>query len=251
MSDHAPATDTPTDALYHRDSYLREFDAMVLHAGPEGVVLDRTAFFPGGGGQPADQGVLAWDDGEELVAALSKQGEQVLHRLGGGQGEPARIPDRGSRVRGKIDWKHRYALMRTHTALHILCGVIWRDYSSQVTGSSMKPLSGRMDFELEGMPADLAREFEAKVNAEITAGREVRVYSLPRAEALRIPDLVRTKVNLIPENIRDIRIVDIVGLDCQADGGTHVANTREVGQVRVVKHESKGRINKRLYIAVE
>jgi misacylated tRNA(Ala) deacylase len=242
--------DAPTEALYHTDSYLREFEAMVLRAAPEGVVLDRTAFFPGGGGQPADRGQLVWEELELEVGEMAKQGEQLLHRWKVSP-EGDVLPPFGARLHGRIDWEYRYALMRTHTALHMLCGVIWRDYGSQVTGSSMKPLSARMDFELEGMPAELARVIEEKVNAEIAASREIRISTLPRSEALAIPDLIRTKVNLLPETIREIRIVDIVGLDCQADGGTHVANTREVGRVRVVKHESKGRINKRLYIAVE
>lgn len=250
MTPSHEALSTPTEAIYHTDSYVREFEATVLRSGPAGVVLDRTAFFPGGGGQPADQGVLIWGGHEEPVAELRKDGDQVVHRLGRGS-EPPRHPEPGARVQGRLDWDHRYALMRTHTALHILCGVIWRDYESLVTGSSMKPLSARMDFELEGMPADLAHEIEEKVRLEIEASRTIRVYSISRQEALGIPDLVRTKVNLIPEAIREIRIVDIVGLDRQADGGTHVANTREVGRMRVVKHESKGRINKRLTIAIE
>lgn len=240
-----------TEALYHADAYLREFEAAVLAAGPDGVILDRTAFFPGGGGQPADRGALVWDGAEHRVVELAKRGEQVVHRLAAGPDGAAPGPPAGARVRGRLDWEHRHALMRTHTALHILCGVIWRDHGSQVTGSSMKPLAARMDFELEGMPADLARAIEEKVNLEVAAAREIQVRFLPREEALRIPDLIRTKVNLLPEAIRLIRIVDIAGLDCQADGGTHVANTREVGRVRVVKHESKGRINKRLYIAIE
>lgn len=240
------AATPPTRALYHEDSYVREFAATVLAAGPAGIVLDRTAFFPGGGGQPADRGILAWDGREHPVLEMAKRGGELLHRMT----PAAPLPAPGTPIRGALDWSHRYALMRTHTALHILCGVIWRDYGSQVTGSNMKPLAARMDFELEGMPRNLADEIEARVNTEIEIGREIRVTTLPRAEALAIPDLVRTKVNLLPAAILDIRIVDIVGLDCQADGGTHVANTREVGRVRVVKHESKGRINKRLYIEI-
>ncbi len=236
----------PTRALYHTDAYLREFAARVLAAGAPGVVLDQTAFFPGGGGQPADRGVLIWEGDEHPVTAMAKHGESHLHQLAAG----SPLPTVGAAIRGRLDWEHRHALMRTHTALHILCGVIWRDYGSQVTGSNMRPLRARMDFELEGMPKDLALEFEARVNAEIAAARDIRVYTLPRAEALAIPDLIRTKINLLPESIREIRIVDIVGLDCQADGGTHVTNTREVGQVRIVKHESKGRINKRVYLEI-
>jgi len=244
MDDHTSVP--PTRALFHEDSYQREFAATVLAAGPGGIALDRTAFFPGGGGQPADRGELDWDGHRHPVREMAKHGPTLWHRIA--PGSP--LPAPGTRVTGTLDWEHRYALMRTHTALHILCGVIWRDYGSQVTGSNMKPLAARMDFELEGMPKDLAAEIAARVNAEIELGREIRVSTLPRAEALAVPDLIRTKVNLLPAEIEEIRIVDIVGLDCQADGGTHVANTREVGRVQVVKHESKGRINKRLYIEI-
>lgn len=244
MSDHTPFA--PTRALFHEDSYRREFAATVVAAGAEGIVLDQTAFFPGGGGQPADRGDLIWEGGRFPVREMAKRGATLWHRIA--PGSP--LPAPGTRVTGALDWEHRYALMRTHTALHILCGVIWRDYGSPVTGSNMKPLAARMDFELEGMPKDLATEIVARVNTEIELGREIRVSTLPRAAALAIPDLVRTKVNLLPAEIQEIRIVDIVGLDCQADGGTHVASTREVGRVQVVKHESKGRINKRLYIEI-
>ena len=234
----------PPAAHYHIDAYEQELAATVTAADPAGVVLDRTIFFPGGGGQPADRGVLVWDGNEHPVLDMLKRGEDAVHRTAPPWPEP------GTAVRGRLDWEHRHALMRTHTALHILCGVIWRDFGAQVTGSNMKPLSARMDFELEGMPADLARTIEERVAVEIAADREIRVSFMPRAEAFAIPDLIRTKVNLIPESIAVLRIIDIVGLDCQADGGTHVRSTREVGGVRIVKHESKGRINKRLYLEV-
>ena len=160
-------------------------------------------------------------------------------------------PTAGEAVRGAIDWDRRYELMRTHTALHILCGVVWRDYGAQVTGGNMKPLSARMDFELESMSASFAKEVEELINAEVEAARPVHIRTLPRREAFEIPDLIRTKINLLPESITEVRTVDIDGLDIQADGGTHVANTQEVGTIRVLGHESKGRINKRLRIAVE
>ncbi len=234
----------PPAALYHIDAYQREFEATVTAADAAGVILDRTVFFPGGGGQPADRGVLFWEGSEHPVVEMMKRGEDAVHRT------PPPWPAPGTAVRGQLDWEHRHALMRTHTALHILCGIIWRDFGAQVTGSNMKPLSARMDFELEGMPADLPRTIEERVAAEIAADREIRVSFMPRAEALAIPDLIRTKVNLLPDAIAVIRIIDIVGLDCQADGGTHVRSTREVGRVRIVKHENKGRINKRLYLEV-
>lgn len=235
-----------TDLLCQSDAYLKEFDATVLVVNNDQVVLDRTAFYPRGGGQPSDHGTL-WSDGNEYrVLEVKKQGGEVWHKL-----DRAATFAAGAHVRGLIDWERRYNLMRTHTALHILCGVMWRDYHVSVTGGDMEPLSARMDFELEHMSADFARQVEEKVNAEVAAAREVRVKVLPREEAFQIPDLIRTKINLLPPDIFQVRTVEIVGLDLQADGGTHVANTREVGRIKIVGHESKGKINKRLRIAVE
>ena len=233
-----------TELLYLTDCYLREFEATVVATEGNRVALDRTAFYPGGGGQPADRGTLLWEDGKAQVVRLRRQGDLVWHEL---DIEP---PPVGVSVSGVLDWEHRYKLMRTHTALHILCGVIWRDYGALVTGGNMKPLAARMDFELEHMSADFAQEVEEKINAEVAAARPVKIYILPREEAFQIPDLIRTKVNLLPEGIRQVRIVEIEGLDMQADGGAHVANTREVGTIHIVGHESKGRINKRLRIAL-
>jgi len=233
-----------TESLFHVDAYMKEFDATVVEVAPKSVVLDRTAFYPGGGGQPADTGVLRGGAGEYRVIRTSRSGDNIVHEL---EGES---PAAGAAVHGVIDWERRYDLMRTHTALHILCGVVWRDYGAHVTGSDIKPLAARMDFELEQMSADFATEVEAASNKEVEAGRPVEAKTLPRAEAFEIPDLIRTKVNLLPESIPEIRTVDISGLDLQADGGLHVANTREVGTIRVVRHESKGRINKRLRIEV-
>jgi len=233
-----------TELLYLTDSYLKEFEATMVAVESNRVALDRTAFYPGGGGQPADGGRMLWDNGESQVIKVKKQEDQVWHGL---DVEP---PPVGTPVRGVLDWEHRYKLMRTHTALHILCGVIWRDYGALVTGGNMEPLAARMDFELEHMSADFAQEVEEKINAEVAATRPVKICILPREEAFQIPDLIRTKINLLPESIREVRIVEIEGLDMQADGGTHVANTREVGTIHVVGHESKGRINKRLRIAL-
>lgn len=234
-----------TDLLYLTDCYLKEFEGAVATVERDRVALDRTAFYPQGGGQATDQGKLLWDGGEAQVVKVKKQGALVWHKL---NAEP---PPVGTLVRGVLDWERRYKLMRTHTALHILCGVIWRDYGALVTGGNMKPLAARMDFELEHMSVDFAQEVEEKINAEVTAARPVKTYILPREEAFQIPDLIRTKINLLPDSIREVRVVEIEGLDTQADGGTHVANTREVGMIHVVGHESKGRINKRLRIALE
>jgi misacylated tRNA(Ala) deacylase len=234
-----------TELLYLSDCYMKAFEAEVVEVEGDRVVLDRTAFYPQGGGQPSDRGKLLWDDGQAQVAKVKKRGNRVWHKL---DVEP---PPVGTSVHGVLDWAHRYQLMRTHTALHILCGVIWRDYGASVTGGNMKPLAARMDFELEHMSVDFAQEVEEKINAEVAAARAVKTRILPREEAFQIPDLIRTKINLLPESIREVRVVEIEGLDLQADGGTHVANTREVGQIRVVGHESKGRINKRLRIALE
>ncbi|GIX47432.1 MAG: alanyl-tRNA editing protein AlaX [Candidatus Tectimicrobiota bacterium] len=232
--------------LYQSDSYLKTFEATVVAVDPgaQAVALDRTAFYPGGGGQPPDQGWLRVGEQALPVRTVRRQGEQVWHVLQGP------LPAVGTPVRGELDWARRYQLMRTHTALHILCGVVWRDYGALVTGGNMEPLKGRMDFEFETLRQELVREIEAKVNAEIEQGREVRVRLLPREEALQIPDLIRTKVNLLPPDITTVRVVEIVGLDVQADGGTHVANTREVGPVCIVNYQSKGRLNKRLHLAL-
>jgi misacylated tRNA(Ala) deacylase len=234
-----------TELIYHTDSYMREYVAQVLEAGPAGVVLDRTAFYPGGGGQPCDQGILEAGSRTWPVGGVRKENAVVIHSC---RGDP---PAAGERVRGRLDWDRRYALMRVHTALHVLCGVIWRDYGAHVTGGNMDVLRARMDFEFENMHQDLVREIEARVNREVEIAREVRVRLLPRDEALAIPDLIRTKINLLPEGLHEIRVVEIVGLDLQADGGTHLANTREVGAIRIVDYKSKGRINKRLEIALE
>ncbi len=234
-----------TELLYLQDSYLKEFDAAVVEVQGNGVVLDRTAFYPGGGGQPSDTGVLEAGGNEYMVSKVSRRDGKFFHEL------DRTPPPVGTRVGGRLDWNRRYRLMRTHTALHVLCGVVWRDYEAQVTGGDMKPLEARMDFELEHMTADFAREVEELINREVAAARPISTRVLPREEAFQIPDLIRTKINLLPESIKEVRVVDIEGLDLQADGGTHVANTREVGRIRVVGHESKGRINKRLRIAVE
>ena len=235
-----------THILCYEDSYLKSFDAAVTAVTRRGVVLDRTAFYPGGGGQPADTGTLTSDATEYIVKRVRRDGGHYVHETDGDH-----RPEAGAQVHGVIDWDRRYRLMRTHTALHILCGVVWRDFGAQVTGGNMEPLRARMDFELESMSADFAERMEELVNIEVSAERDVHVSVLPREDAFNIPDLIRTKINLLPPQITEVRIIDIDGLDLQADGGTHVANTREVGRIRVVGHESKGRINKRLRIAVD
>jgi misacylated tRNA(Ala) deacylase len=238
----------------YTDAYARSIEARVQAVDEGGedllVVLDRTVFYPGGGGQPPDRGLLlrASDGRSWTVRAARKSGGDIVHELEPEEGGPPLV---GDIVSVDLDWARRHALMRTHTALHALCGVVWRDYGALVTGGNMEPSSGRMDFEFERMSGDLVDEIEAKVNAELVAARDVRVNVLPRDEAFAIPDLIRTKVNLLPPGIDEIRTIEIVGLDLQADGGTHVANTREVGRIRVTGYESKGRINKRIRIALE
>jgi misacylated tRNA(Ala) deacylase len=231
-----------TEQLYLLDSYVKEFEAEVVETDGQDVALDRTAFYPGGGGQPHDTGQLSWEGGASPVVKVKKRGPQVWHTLEGV------VPAEGTAVHGTLDWARRYQLMRTHTALHVLCGVVWRDYGASVTGGNMEPLKGRMDFEFETMHKELVAEIEARVNEEIEKEHPVKILILPRAEAFEIPDLIRTKINLLPPQIQEVRTVEIVGLDLQADGGTHVANTSEVGTVRVVDYKSKGAINKRIYI---
>lgn len=233
-----------TQLLYQTDSYLREFTATVVSHFPDqnGVVLDQTAFYPGGGGQPNDVGQLVAGERSYTVSSVARGNVHII------EGE---LPLVGTSVKGVLDWERRYKLMRTHTAMHILCGVVWRDYAASVTGGNMEPLNGRMDFEFERLQKELADEIEARINAEVAAARAIRVQILPREEAFQIPDLIRTKINLLPPGISEVRTVEIVGLDLQADGGTHVANTREVGRIRMTDYKSKGGINKRIYIELE
>jgi len=232
-----------SDLLYLRDAYLRSFTATVTAVDGEGgrVALDRTAFYATGGGQPHDTGSLAG----MRVTEVRKEGDHVWHALEGGP-----LPAVGDEVAGEIDWDRRHALMRTHTALHVLCGVIWNEWGTAVTGGNMEPLSARMDFEFDPLPEGFGATVEQRVNEELAAARPIEVSFLPRATAVADDDLIRTKVNLIPENVSEIRVVDIVGLDKQADGGTHVASTDEVGRIRVLKTESKGKGNKRIRIEV-
>jgi misacylated tRNA(Ala) deacylase len=239
--------------LCYSDAYARSVQARVEAIDESGpaplLVLDRTVFYPGGGGQPPDHGLLlrAMDGRTWTVRAARKSGSDIVHEL---EPSPDGPPARDDVLTVDIDWARRYALMRTHTALHALCGVVWRDYGALVTGGNMEPGGGRMDFEFERMSGDLVDDIEARVNEELRSKRDVRVNVLPREEAFAIPDLIRTKVNLLPEGIDEIRTIEIVGLDLQADGGTHVSNTSEVGGIRVTGYESKGRINKRIRIAL-
>ena len=237
-----------TELLFLNDAYVSEFDAVVAEVTDDGAVaLDRTVFYIGGGGQPCDVGTLTDPAAgiEYKVTQVGRSGGAVVHTVEGDE-----TPAVGITVHGRIDWDRRYLLMRTHTALHILCGVVWRDYGALVTGGDMRPGAARMDFELENMSAEFAEEVESRINAEVEQGRDIGVGSMGRPEADAHPDLIRTKINLLPASIAEVRTIDIVGLDLQADGGTHVHNTREVGRINVVGHESKGRINKRLRIAL-
>jgi misacylated tRNA(Ala) deacylase len=233
-----------TEPLYHTDAYLKEFDAVVTAVDGNAVAFDRTAFYPGGGGQPNDVGELSADEQSWVVTKVRKTGADIWHELDGAP------PAAGTTVHGRLDWTRRHQLMRTHTAMHILCGVIFRDYGVSVTGGNMEPLKGRMDFEFESMRQEFVREIEAKINVEVAADRPLKVKILPREEAFQIPDLIRTKINLLPPGIPLVRTVEIVGLDLQADGGTHVANTREVGRIRIVDYKSKGKINKRIEVVI-
>lgn len=238
-----------TTLIYQTDAYLKEFSAIITSVDVEtrAIVLDQSAFYPGGGGQPCDFGSLEVAGVIYSVEKVKKQGDDVLHFLGGT--DP--LPAPNSVVNGTLDWARRYQLMRTHTALHILCGTVFRDYGAKVTGGDMDPLKGRMDFEFENMRGELVKAIETATNLEVQQGREIRVRILPRDEAFQIPDLIRTKINLLPEGIMQVRTVEIVGLDLQADGGTHVMNTSEVGTIKVTDYKSKGAINKRIYIEIE
>ena len=236
-----------TEPLFYTDSYLRDFQAVVIAVRPDGVTLDRTAFYPRGGGQPSDTGELCAPGQVWPVTAVRRQGGDIVHRL---EGEP---PPAGTSVTGHLDWDLRFAFMRLHTALHALSGVVWTGWQADVTGSHIYDdgAKARMDFSLEGVRInDVRDEIEERLNSSLAAARPVRAYELPRAEALDLPDLIRTHVNLVPAHIPNIRIVEIEGLDRQADGGTHVANTSEIGRVAIVNAANKGRINRRLEIAL-
>jgi misacylated tRNA(Ala) deacylase len=236
-----------TTPIFQTDSYVKEFEARIVEIDSEedAVALDRTAFYPGGGGQPHDIGQLIIDGDRLAVTSVKRQRDLIFHRL---EGE---LPETGAEISGVLNWDRRYKLMRTHTANHILCGVIWRDYGASVTGGSMEPLKSRMDFEFETLRAELIKEIEEKINIEVENARDVIIKILPREEAFRIPDLIRTKINLLPEGITEVRTVEIAGLDLQADGGTHVANTREVGKIHIPDYKSKGRINKRIHLQLD
>jgi misacylated tRNA(Ala) deacylase len=231
-----------TEELFSTDAYARSCEAMVAEVTEDGLVLDRTVFYARGGGQPGDTGLIRWDGGTVPVTDTVKRDGRVLHVLDG------EAPPAGTAVTAEIDWDRRHTLMRTHTALHALSAVIFRDHDAKVTGGNMEPGVARMDFELETIDAEFGRRVEEVLNAELAADRPVHVGFLPRAEALSDPDLIRTKVNLIPESVDPIRVIEIEGLDKQADGGTHVRSTGEVGVVRVAKTENKGKAFKRMRI---
>ena len=235
-----------TELLYQTDAYLKEFTARVTAVDGQRVALDRTAFYATSGGQPYDTGTLGDGTRTWEVTDVRREGDDVWHTLSG-EGVPAV----GDTLTGRIDWQRRYRLMRTHTALHLLCGVVFRDYGAQVTGGNMDTDEGRLDFELKDFTPELAQQIVDAVNQEVAADRPVEVRILPRAEAFQIPDLIRTKINLLPEGITQVRTVNIVGLDLQADGGTHVARTAEVGTVKLLKTRSKGASNKRIIIGLE
>jgi misacylated tRNA(Ala) deacylase len=233
-----------TERLDLVDPTLREWSCVVLHADAEqGIVLDRSAFYPGGGGQPPDHGVLLWQGVQTRIAGTRKGDDLWLIPA---EGDP--LPPAGTAVTGAVEDNRRTLLMRTHSGLHVLCGVVFRDFGALVTGGNMEPGEARMDFNLPEVPADFKTRLEELVNAEVSADRRVLATVLPRAEALALPDIIRTQSNLIPADEQEIRIVDIVGLDVQADGGTHVATTAQIGKLQVVKVESKGKANRRVRV---
>ena len=234
-----------THRLELDDQTLREWEAQVLGASPEGIVLDRSAFYPGGGGQPPDHGVLLWGGVQTRIVDARKGDDLYLIPA---EGDP--LPAPGTPVRGAVEDERRTALMRTHSGLHVLCGVVFRDFGAPVTGGNMEPLTARMDFNLPDIPPGFRDAVEAACNAEVQADRRIDVRVLPRDEAFALPDIIRTATNLVPPGVTDVRIVDIVGLDQQADGGTHVASTRQVGRIEVIKVENKGKGFRRLRIRI-
>lgn len=235
-----------TERLDLASATLREWDATVLDSSPDGIVLDRSAFYPGGGGQPPDHGVLIWSGVQTRIAGSRRGDDPVLIPI---EGDP--VPSAGTRVRGALEDGRRTALMRTHSGLHLLSGVVFRDFGALVTGGNMEPFEARMDFNLPEVPTGFKEAVAAACAAEVAANRAIEVSTLPREQALQIPDIIRTATNLLPDDLEVVRIVDIVGLDTQADGGTHVASTSQIGRIEVVKVESKGRGYRRLRIRIE
>jgi misacylated tRNA(Ala) deacylase len=233
-----------TELLYLRDHYLREFDANVVGVEADLVTLDKTLFYPAGGGQPNDTGILRWGAGECKVVDVSKRTGAVLHKVDG------MAPPRGEVIHGTIDWERRYVFMRYHSALHVLCGLVYHMYGGLVTGGQIYPDKARMDFDLQDLSSDRVAEIEKACNNEIQASRPIVVRFLPREEAMKQPDLIRTKINLLPPEIAEVRVVEIEGLDVQADGGTHVANTKEIQSIKVVRTTNKGRMNRRMEIVL-
>jgi misacylated tRNA(Ala) deacylase len=234
-----------TEELFSDDSYTREFKAHVVRLDGRELILDRTAFYPGGGGQPADKGSIGIGPVRANVVDARREGGNVVHVL------DTAIPDTVRDLKGTLDWERRYAHMRYHTALHVLSGVIWRNFEAKVTGGQMRTDRARMDFSFPGeWTAGVVTEIERLTNKALAEDRPVKVYELERGEALADPDLIRTQVNLVPERVKRIRVVQIEGLDTQADGGTHVANTSEVGEMGITGHKSKGRQNKRIEFAL-
>lgn len=237
-----------TYLIYHDDSYQKSFEARVIEHDEQnhGVILDQTAFYPGGGGQPPDHGWLIINGDEISLLGVKKVSGKIVHLLPG----QLSLPELGCSLKGNLDWDRRYQLMRTHTAMHILCGTIFRDYGASVTGGNMEPLKGRMDFEFSTLQKEFVQSIEDAVNLEIQNELPVSWREIPRDEAFQIPDLIRTKINLLPPGINEVRVVEIAGLDLQADGGTHVKNTREIGGIKITDYKSKGRENKRIYLEV-
>lgn len=233
-----------TELLYLKDHYLREFDASVVCVEANSVTFDKTAFYPTGGGQPNDTGIIRWKEGESKILDVSKRTGAVLHKIDG------QTPREGVMVRGVIDWDRRYVFMRYHSALHVLCGLVYHMYGGLVTGGQIYLDRARMDFDLQDLGPDRVQEIEKECNKVIEAGRPISVRFLPREEAMKHPDLIRTKINLVPPEIAEVRVVEIEGLDVQADGGTHVANTKEIQGIKIVKTANKGRINRRMEIAL-
>ncbi len=236
-----------TNRIFSTDSYARSMDAVVVGVEPEDgrVLLDQTVFYPGGGGQPHDIGSLWVGDDELAVVKVAPDSDGVWHWLDGG------LPSVGTAVRGELDWERRYRLMRTHTSMHALCGVVWERFKSPVTGGNMEPGKGRLDFELPDWDPEERQPLEDALNAAIGRRLPIDVSFMPRSEADKDPSLIRTKVNLIPSSVEEIRVIDIVGLDRQADGGTHVASTSEVGGIKITKIESKGKGFRRIRLSLD
>lgn len=233
-----------TELIYMTDCYAKEFDATVTKVEGKFVVLDKTAFYPQGGGQPTDTGKLVKDGEEYKVVFAKKIGPDVSHEV-----DKEGLKE-GDIVHGVLDWDKRHRHMRMHTAAHILSEIFHRETGALITGNQLDVEKSRIDFSLENFDREKIHEYCAKANEIISRDLPIKIYTMPRAEAMKLPAITKL-ANILPPAVTELRIVEIVGFDIQADGGTHVKSTKEVGEIEVVGAENKGKNNRRVYFTLK